>query len=158
MSAPIGNQYWRLAHDWNKPVKLKPEEILPKIEEYLQWLDDNPLIEEKAFGTGHLAKMSKMRAPTIRGFCSYVNMSSSVWYDYENQDAYSSIMARAKDILFSIKVEGAAAGLLDSNIIARELGLAEKVERTGETKQQIVVSSKEDEKTIEELFNKLDEE
>lgn len=141
--APKGNQYWRLAHNWKKPVKLKPREILPKAIEYIRWCDENPLKEEKAFGTGFIATMNKLRAPTIQGFCFYCNMSIQTWYEYEGQKAYSEFIARAKAMFFSIKFEGAAAGLLDSNIIARETGLTEKHEHSGrdggpiETKTEI---------------------
>lgn len=156
MAAPEGNQYWKLAHNWKKPVKLKPEEILPKAIDYLTWCTSNPLIEEKAFGTGYMAKMNKIRAATIQGFCFYCNMSIQTWYEYEKQEAYSEIITRVKSMFFSQKFEGAAAGLLDGNIIARELGLKEHIEqKTTEIKKfDITKLSDEELRLIDELQRK----
>ncbi len=139
MPAPKGNQYWKLAHNWKKPVKFKPEEILEKAIEYLNWCALHPLIEEKAFGTGFVAKMNKIRATTIQGFCFYCNMSIQTWYEYEKKEGYSEIITRVKSMFFSQKFEGAAAGLLDGNIIARETGLKEQSEQDVNLTGQIIL-------------------
>ena len=131
MAAPIGNQYWKLAHDWKKPRKYEPNKLLDKAIEYAIWCEDNPLYELKVFGTGIEMKVPKMRAMTIQGFCLFANMNSSTWYEYEKQEAYSQIIAHAKSLFYSQKFEGAAADLLNANIIARELGLREHNELTG---------------------------
>lgn len=133
MAAPKNNQYWRLAHDWKKPKVYQPDEILEKAQEYAEWCEENPLYELKVFGTGVKMKVPKMRAMTIQGFCLFANMSSSTWYEYEKLEAYSQIISRVKDLFYSQKVEGAAADLLNPNIIARELGLtdSQKHEHSG---------------------------
>lgn len=130
MAAPKGNQYWKLAHDWRKPKKYKPEELLIKAQEYAEWIEKNPLKELKVFGTGVKIEVPKMRAMTIQGFTLFCNMSLQTWYEYENQKAYSEIIARIKALFFAQKFEGAAAEFLNPNIIARELGLAEKQDHT----------------------------
>jgi hypothetical protein len=128
MAAPKGNQYWKLAHDWKKPKLYQPDELLEKVNEYAKWCEENPLIEEKAFGTGFVAKMNKMRAMTVQGFCLFANMSTNTFYQYEKDDAYRDIITHVKSIFFAQKFEGAAADLLNPNIIARELGLKEQTE------------------------------
>jgi hypothetical protein len=130
MAAPKNNQYWKLANDWKKPKRYQPDEILDKAKEYAIWCERNPLHELKVFGTGIKMSVPKMRAMTIHGFCLFCNMASSTWYEYEKQEAYSEIITHIKDLFFAQKFEGAAAELLNANIIARELGLSEKTDIT----------------------------
>jgi hypothetical protein len=125
MAAPKGNQYWKLAHDFKKPKRYQPGKLLDKAIEYAEWCEDNPLYEEKVFGTGVRMEVKKMRAMTIQGFCLFANMAMSTWQEYEKQEGYSAFVARVKALFYSQKVEGAAADLLNSNIIARELGLSD---------------------------------
>lgn len=128
MAAPKGNQYWKLANNWKKPKLYQPEELFEKAKEYAQWCENNPLYELKVFGTGIKIKVPKMRAMTIEGFCLFANMAKTTWYVYEKEEAYKEIIARAKDLFYSQKIEGAAADLLNPHIIARELGLSDKSE------------------------------
>lgn len=138
MGAPKGNQYWKLANDWKKPKSYQPDELLDKAKEYSEWCEKNPLYELKVFGTGVRMKVPKMRAMTIQGFCLFANVNPSTWYEYEKQDAYSKIIAHVKQLFYSQKIEGAAAELLNPNIIARELGLADKNELTGKDGKDLV--------------------
>lgn len=138
--APKGNQYWKLAHNFRKPKKYQPQELLDKAVEYAKWCEANPLKEEKVFGTGVRMTVNKMRAMTIQGFCLFANMTMPTWQDYEKQEAYSSIIAHVKAIFFSQKLEGAAADLLNPNIIARELGLSEKTDHSVKTTGPIEIN------------------
>ena len=126
MSAPEGNQYWKLAHDFKKPRRYQPDELLERAKEYAEWCELNPLYELKVFGTGVQIKVPKMRAMTIEGFCLFCNMAKSTWYEYEKNKEYSDIISCVRDLFYSQKLEGAAADLLNPNIIARELGLSDK--------------------------------
>lgn len=126
MSAPEGNQYWKLAHDFKKPKRYQPDELLQQATEYAEWCEINPLYELKVFGTGVQIKVPKMRAMTIEGFCLFCNMAKSTWYEYEKNKEYSDIISCVRDLFYSQKLEGAAADLLNPNIIARELGLSDK--------------------------------
>ena len=71
-----------------------------------------------------------MRAATIVGLCLYLGISRDTWYDWrETRPDLSDIMDAAESAIYSQKFEGAAAGLLKENIIAREMGLADKQDR-----------------------------
>ena len=85
-------------------------------------------------------KVKKMRAMTIQGFCLFANMAVSTWKEYEGQDAYSAIIAQVKAMFFSQKFEGAAADQLNPNIIARELGLAEKTDHNVKVNEPIEIT------------------
>ena len=137
-AAPIGNTYWKIAKGFAKgnPPAYKPLPLYEKALEFLQWLEANPLKEEKVFSNGKKLKVSKMRAPTISGFCIFAGIDTSTFNRYENHKskAYRNITSKIKEIFFAIKLEGSAADLLNPNIIARELGLVDKSENKSEIK------------------------
>jgi len=132
MAAPKGNKYWELAKGFavGKEKSYTPQKLWNKAIEYLQWLDENPLKEEKVFGTGFRGEVSKMKAPTLSGFCVYAGIGTSTFDRYKTDDdkAYRDITKHIQDLFFAIKFEGAAADLMNPNIIARETGLADKTE------------------------------
>src|SRR5690554_3253930 len=133
MAAPKGNQYWKLANNWRRPKKYTPEKLLGKALEYIEWADNNPLYETKAFSSqGQIltTALPKMRALTIQGFCVFANITPQTFINYEKDQAYLDIILRIREMFFAQKFEGAAADLLNANIIARELGMAEKQDIT----------------------------
>ncbi len=125
-----GNEIWKMRTKKTGPPRLyeTPHDLLVVVAEYLEWADLNPLYETKAFGTGLILKVPKMRAPTIQGFCEFAQIAPSTWDDYYAREEFTGLMDELKNAMFARKVEGAAAGMLNANIIARELGLSDKVE------------------------------
>lgn len=154
MAAPKGNTYYKLAQAWERDKAYTPEALWEKAVEYFKWVQENPLAEEKVFGSGYRTKVAKMRAMTIRGFCMFAHMATSTFQLYEKRKEYSVITARIRDVIFTQKFEGAAAGLFETNIIARELGL---IDRRDVTSREEVVGkvkvdvSKLSETTLREL-------
>ena len=130
MAFKQGNTYWKLAKGFpsGSDRKYTPQELWDKAVDYFKWVEDNPLLEEKVFGSGFRGTVNKMRAMTIIEFCVFAGIARSTFQLYEKDEAYSAITACIRDIIYSQKFTGAAAGLLESNIIARELGLADKQE------------------------------
>lgn len=67
-----------------------------------------------------------MRAMTISGMCIYLDISEDTWANYRAKKDFLGVTTRAENIIYNQKFAGAAAGLLNANIIARDLGLIEK--------------------------------
>ena len=137
MGAPKGNQFWkaRSSHG-RRPIFSSPEELWQACEEYFQWVEDNPLYESRAFAyQGEVTQeaVPKMRAMTIEGLSLFLDIGFSTWDDYRHRDDFSEVTTRAEKVIYSQKFAGAAADLLNANIIARDLGLKEKSEVTGTT-------------------------
>ncbi|MDW9547721.1 DNA-packaging protein [Sinorhizobium meliloti] len=135
MSAPLGNQFWkaRSSHG-RKPIFANPEDLWTACVEYFEWVEANPLHETKAFAfQGVVTKetLPKMRAMTIDGLCLFLDIGIQTWHDYKGRDDFSEVTSRAENVIRSQKFAGAAADLLNANIIARDLGLADKAELTG---------------------------
>lgn len=144
-----GNKFAANHGPWAEK-KYTPLALLEKAIEYLKWCKDNPLKEEMVFGSGFRTEVNKMRAPTIRGFCVYADISSITFFNYENDKSnteYLNITSRIRDLFYAPKLEGAAAGLLNANIIARELGLTDKQEVKADVSQKSVTVMVNDEET-----------
>lgn len=135
MPAPVGNQFWkqRSSHG-RKPVFPCPDALWEACCEYFQWVEENPLKEAQAFayqGNVTVHELSKMRAMTVAGLCIFLDISTQAWGEYRDRDGYGDVTSRVDEIIRTQKFEGASAGLLNANIIARDLGLADKSELGG---------------------------
>lgn len=128
MAPPEGNRYWeqRSSHG-RKPTWEDPVELQDACYQYLQWIDDHPL-EEAIVYQGEVSekKAPKMRPPTIKGLCVYLGITIETWCQYRKRDDISDITKEIDMIIENRKFEGAAAGFLNPNIIARDLGLTDK--------------------------------
>ena len=125
-----GNKFWlaRSSHGRN-PIFSNPEQLRNACYEYFQWVEDNPLCEEKIFHSqGMITKdtVTKMRAMTISGLCIFLDIDRTTWENYRNNHDFFRITKEVEEIIYNQKFTGAAADLLNPNIIARELGLADK--------------------------------
>lgn len=131
MGAPKGNEYWKLREKHGTEKTYTPEQLHEKANEYFQWCIDNPLQEEVAYHyQGVITKdtISKMRAFTLKGLCNYLYIVANTFKNYEKEKDYFTVTTRIRQIIDNQKFEGAASGFLNPNIIARDLGLADKQE------------------------------
>lgn len=144
MTAPKGNRFWeaRSSHG-AKPkfaddpkelegAKTASEKLWAACVEYFEWVEDNPLLSSelvKFQGAATKAMLPKMRAMTLKGLCRFIDISFETWTTWrsDRQDL-SDIITRVEEVVFEQKLTGAAADMLNSNIIARELGLGDKVD------------------------------
>lgn len=129
MAAPKGNQFWkaRTKHGRDK-LFADSEALWEACCEYFQWVEDNPLWEDKimsANGEPVSTPMFKMRAMTLEGLCLFLDISPRSWHGWRDtkDDDFLRIIERVDQIIRDQKFSGAAAGLLNANIIARDLGL-----------------------------------
>lgn len=135
MAAPRGNRFWeaRSSHGANPKFK-EPSDLWDACLEYFEWVEKNPLKEARVAqkkGSPTIIKLDKMRAMTIMGLCVYLDIVEATWRDWrDNREDLSLVITRVEQIIRTQKFEGAAADLLNPNIIARELGLADKKEHT----------------------------
>lgn len=142
MAAPKGNKFWecRSSHGPN-PKFDNPDDLWAACVEYFQWVEDHPLQEGKLVqseGKPVLESLPKMRAMTITGLCLFLGVSRGTWNHWrENRDDLSEIISIIDDAISTQKFEGASAGLLNANIIARDLGLSEKTEAKVEAKHDV---------------------
>lgn len=130
----LGNQFWkaRAKHGRDK-IFSTPECLWASCVEYFQWVEDNPLLEQKIFhANGQITKdtVSKMRAMTLTGLRLFLDIDHKTWLNYKELDDFFPVITRAEEIIYEQKFTGAAADMLNPNIIARDLGLADKKDHT----------------------------
>jgi hypothetical protein len=146
MAAPVGNQFWKLRSKHGREKLFSTPEILWEAAcEYFQWCEDNPFhkAEAKTVNTGdyqskvEIVNLPHMRPFTIQGLCSYLDCNSQYFNQFENSlrektaetaKGFSLILTRIRETIYNQKFSGAASGFFNANIIARDLGLADKKE------------------------------
>jgi hypothetical protein len=153
MGAPKGNQFWkaRAKHGRSK-IFSSPKQLWDAACQYFQWVDDNPLGKAIVY-QGVVAKESEslMRAMTMKGLCVFLGVNSVYFNHFEEAldlekkqgKDFSKVIRDIKDIIEVQKFEGASAGLLNANIIARDLGLTDKKELSGNPENPLTMVIKE---------------
>lgn len=131
MAAPEGNSFWKMRTKHGRDAMFDDAEKLREACcEYFQWTEDNPLWEDKVGfyeGAATHTDTAKMRAMTISGLCLYLGIGPDTWRDWRGKrDDLTAVIRWADEVIKTQKFQGAAAGLLNANIIARDLGLSDK--------------------------------
>lgn len=134
MPAPQKNTYWTVREKHGRdPIFESPQDLWNLCVEYFEWVESNPLQEEKIFhNAGEITRttIAKMRAMTIKGLCLYLGICEKTWFNYREKEDFLQVITRAEAIIYTQKFEGAAAEFLNSNIIARDLGLKDSKDLT----------------------------
>lgn len=135
MAAPKGNQFWKARSSHGRsPTFANPDALWEACTEYFEWVDANPLYEDRIIayqGEVQHVPTAKMRAMTIGGLCLFLDIARRSWDDYRGRQDFVPVVTRAEATIRDQKFSGAAADLLNANIIARDLGLADRQEHTG---------------------------
>jgi len=139
MAAPKGNKFWeqRSKHGRDQ-IFATPDLMWEAACEYFTWCEETPLIEIDFAGKdARKVEREKMRAFTLKGLCLFIGANEVYFNHFEAEqkakkgaeaEGFCKIITRIRDVIFTQKFTGAAAGLLHPNLIARELGLAERQE------------------------------
>lgn len=141
-----GNRWWlaRSSHG-PKPKFATAEELWSACLEYFAYVQDNPLKEEKVFSATEgirKTEVAKMRAMTLDGLCLFLDVWYSAWDDWrDNRPDLAEVITRVEATIRDQKFSGAACDLLNANIIARDLGLADRSELTGKGGGPIPISA-----------------
>lgn len=130
MAPPKGNQFWKMrAKHGRDKLFASPELLWEACCEYFEWVAANPLWEAKAFsfqGVVTIEQLPKMRAMTIDGLTLFLGIDRRTWNAWRDQDDFSEVVMKADQVIREQKFAGAAADLLNPNIIARDLGLVDR--------------------------------
>lgn len=148
MGAPKGNKFWELRNKHGRDKLFATSELMWEAAcEYFQWCVDNPLYETKAFayqGVITTEELPKMRAMTMSQLCFYLGCNEAYFRQFKSnlsndEKDFSTVIRDIETIIYNQKFQGAAADLLDSNIIARDLGLTDKKEIENKGEPQVII-------------------
>jgi hypothetical protein len=135
------------------------EEMYAACCEYFQWVVENPLYEDKAFqfqGEPVHTHVVKPRAMTLVAMCTFLGCSRDAWENYRKREGFAETCELVDNIIYTQKFELAAADLLNVNLIARDLGLRDRVEQTGSI-THVNYSPEDYKRAQKELESKLDD-
>jgi hypothetical protein len=143
MAAPIGNQFWKLRskHGRNKLFET-PQLLLEAAYEYFEWCHEHPWVKTETnigINKNYVKSIPTERPFTLSGLCLYCHASSTYWKEFrsnckETSKDFLPVIETIEEIIYTQKFEGAAIGVFNANLIARELGLKEQTEHSGEIK------------------------
>ena len=127
------SKYSELLRRPARPVVLTVRDLLQAAASYFAWAEDYPLTEEKVHFSkeGHVSRadLAKARPFTLKGFAAYTGLREAdlkAFRDYG--DDWAAALDRVEEIIYTQQYEHAAAGLMNSTLISRALGLADKQE------------------------------
>lgn len=152
----LGNKFWQIRTKHGRDrLFASPELLMGAAVEYFQWCDDNPFKEtvvqkikiNRDKEIIKLVEVPKMRPYTMQGLCSFLNCNTVYFNQFEyalkekkeltpTDEGFSKAITCIRETIYNQKFSGAAAGFLNANIIARDLGLVDKKqqEHSGEIK------------------------
>lgn len=137
----LGNEWWKLRAKHGRDKLFKSPELLWEAAcDYFAHVSQNPLKESMPFafqGKVTIEEVSKMRAYSLPALCLYLGCSNNYFSAFkslhkddssEEAKGFLVVISMIDQVMFSQKFEGASAGLLNANIISRDLGLVDKQE------------------------------
>ena len=132
MAAPKGNRFWELRSSHGRtPIFHDADELWDAACEYFTWVEDHYFEDDQLFayqGAVTRETVYKPRPMTLNGMCLFLDISDDTWVNYCDKKDFLGVTARIKKVIYEQKFAGAAAGHFNANIIARDLGLADKAE------------------------------
>lgn len=128
-----GNRWWEARSSHGANPKFENAELLQDAcLQYFDWNEANPLYKDQLVtfqGCASHEPVAQMRAMTIGALCMFIDIGQDTWIAWRNtRSDLSKVISWAESVIYRQKFEGASADLLNANIIARDLGLADKKE------------------------------
>ena len=137
------NKFWRLrSSHGRKPIFQSPDDLWSAALEYFDYIDDNPeMIAEpvKHQGTSYVMGVPHRRNMSEDGLVGFLDISIQTWHNYKSNPDFLEVTEKICRIIRVHKMDGAISGQFNSNIIARELGLADKSEVKEKKAMEVVI-------------------
>lgn len=125
-----GNTWWKARINTGRKMKFDtPEDLWAAAEAYFQWVEDNPLKEERVFvSQGVVTRVDVPHPRAMLGMTMerFIGVSHGCWIKYTQREEFEEVCERIKGVIFQQKFELGCADMLNPNLVARELGLMEK--------------------------------
>ena len=126
-----GNRWWEARSSHGRNPKFETSDALEDAcLQYFEWNEENPLFKDQLVtfqGSATHEPVAQMRAMTIGALCMFIGVQHQTWIEWRvSRPDFSQVITWAESVIYRQKFEGASADLLNANIIARDLGLADK--------------------------------
>lgn len=125
----IGNRFWELAPtSGRKPLYNNPKELENDILEYFKVTSERTDWNKQQW-VGKEGNEVVVNVPTpftLSGLYLFLGICQQTWANYKAKSEFLGIITWAESVIYTQKFEGAATNHFNANIIARDLGLADK--------------------------------
>jgi hypothetical protein len=141
-----GNDWWnrRAKHGRDKLFET-PDLLREAAAEYFDYCQKNPLLEVDFKGSKDITEVviPRVRPFTLSGLCIYLGASRHWWNEFKKNPNltkdFLEVIHWIEETIWTQKFEAAAAGFLNTNIIARDLGLVDKKEQEIKTDKPLII-------------------
>jgi hypothetical protein len=126
---------WKVAKVGRPRLYNSPDELWDAACAYFKWADDNPVQNPKFVTRAGNAEIDFVPIPrpyTMEALCLHMGVSRDSLDIYEKREEFFVIVKEIKDTVRAQKLEGAAAGMYNSAIVARDLGLKDQQDVTSD--------------------------
>ena len=127
MTFQPGNQLWKARlSPGRKPKFNSCDELWKACQEYFEWAESNPLLEERCFayqGEVTKASVAKMRAMTVTGLCIHLGISFETWSQYRKKSAFSEVTTQVENIIRTQKIRRSCRWIVQSQHHCPGLGI-----------------------------------
>lgn len=141
MGAPIGNQFWKMRSKHGRDrIFEDPNTLLEASYEYFRFQSERAWLKKEAVKggefTGQIIDVPIASPFSIEGLCLFLHVHSKWLIEFEKglkpenseiDKDFSNIITHIREIIYLQKSEGAIVGAYNASIIAKQLGLTEKV-------------------------------
>jgi hypothetical protein len=163
MPAPKGNNYWEFRNKHGRNHAYTPDDLWDEAVNYFEWMKDkvwnkkDPI--KSGMAAGELIDIPTSTPMSIGSFCLFADIDESTFDNYLKAPGYEDffrVTKQIKLIIESQQFEGATVGAFNPNIIARKLGLSDKLqtEHSGEIKGTTIIPM--NPQQAKELLDNLD--
>jgi|SRR5690606_2259639 len=130
MDKRIGNNFWELRSTHGRNLIFSSPEILwEAAKEYFEATSKRVWIKKDWVGKDALEVERESTPPfTLTGMFIFMDIGKTTWTQYRERKDFKEVVTRIEEIIYTQKFEGATIGAYNANIIARDLGLADKRE------------------------------
>jgi hypothetical protein len=131
MAFAEGNQFWRMRASSGAPRKYEtPEALAADCEEY--------------FSKRDAMEMNKQPLPyTLASLCLFLDITQETWRTWASERGdLSAVITRVDETIRDQKMVGAMVGSYNHNIVARDLGLVDKIDTKSTVKHEIPAADK----------------
>lgn len=127
-----GNHWWEQRSKHGRDLIFASPDILwEACKEYFEYTAERVWVKKDWVGKDALEVDREVSPPfTLNGLHIFLDIGRTTWDEYRQRPDFTAVTTRVETIIFNQKFEGASVGAYNANIIARELGLADKRENT----------------------------
>lgn len=142
-----------------RQLRIQPHDLFRLIVEYFKWAEDNALVVgETASYQGEVTEhaIHKPRIFTISSLALFCGITESIYIRWRDDPVYADVIAFADSVIKEQKYQLAVNGVINPNLISKELGIDKPTTITVESRSTAIASTEQEMKAaVESVLDKI---